>query len=120
MIDLTPPTTNSSYWLNTTNLVQLSTISGLYQVVEFHQDPAVPSGGNDLYYRLFTNLPAHFTIRMRFFIIRSAGATVQFNYYLDDKKYNYNYNQYPSNMTLGDIVTTDKIFHQNSNLAVGF
>lgn len=34
--------------------------------------------------------------------------------------FNYNYNQYPSNTTLGDIIMTDKILHQNVNMTLGF
>jgi len=107
-------------WFSTNNLYHINTVSGLYQTIEFYQDPAIPAGGDDLFYKVFTNLPAHYTVKLRFFVIRSAPSTMQFSYYLDNQKFIYNYNQYPSNMTLGDIVTSDKIFHQNINLTVGF
>lgn len=42
------------------------------------------------------------------------------NYYIDKSKFSYDYNQYPSSQTLGDIVTTEKILHQNTNLTVAF
>lgn len=101
-------------------MIQLANVDGLYEVVQFYQDPAIPAGGDDLFYRIYANLPAHFTVKLRFFAIRSASSTMQFSYYLDNKKFDYNYNQYPSNTTLGDIITSDKIFHQNINLTLGF
>lgn len=115
-----PTITTLTDWSSVNNLYHINTVSGLYSTVEFYQDPSIPAGGDDLFYKIFTGLPAHFTVKLRFFVIRSASSTMQFSYYLDNHKFNFNYNQYPSNTTLGDIITTDKILHQNLNLTVGF
>jgi len=85
--------------------------SGLYNLIEFNAD--------EKYYKTFA-LPAHFAIRVRFFVLRVSAASFSFIYYLDDNSYSYPYNSFPSSQTLGDIVTTNLISHEDSNLSVAF
>ncbi len=63
--------------------------------MEFYYDTS-PAGGDDTVYRTFINLPPHYSVRLRFFVLRSLGASVNFHYYIDNKKFKYDYSQYPS------------------------
>lgn len=110
-----------SNWQTVTNQFRINTIGGLYELMEFYvESTPVVAGGDDKAYRLFQNLPPHYTVKLRFFVLRSASSTMTLNYYIDKSKFSYDYNQYPSSQTLGDIVTTEKILHQNTNLTVAF
>lgn len=75
-------------------------------MMQFYVDSVPPAGGDDKVYKIFTNLPPHYTVRARFFVLRSAPSTMAFYYYIDNHKFQYDYSQYPSSATLGDIVTT--------------
>lgn len=75
--------------------------------------------GTDRYYKNF-NLPPHCYVRIRFFVLRNSGVTLTFQYYIDDEVYGYNYNSFPSSYTLGDIVTTGLIYHEDLDLSVAF
>jgi hypothetical protein len=118
--DLLPPLGLTIDWLNTTGDARVNVRSGVYSLLEFYYDSSPLAGGDDTVYKTYMNLPAHYSIRARFFVLRSATSTMTFNYYLDTHKFTYNYNSYPSSQSLGDIITTDKIFHQNSELTVTF
>lgn len=43
-----------------------------------------------------------------------------FSYYVDTNKYNYNYNSFPYDQSLGDIITTPKIAHKDTTLTIAF
>jgi len=108
--DLNPATTATG-WATTGANAYPTTIFGLYNVYYFDQ--------TDRLYKDFT-LPAHFAVRVRFFALRSSGAAFRFQYFINNQVYGYSYNNFPSSNTLGDIITTDLIPHDDSTLSIAF
>jgi hypothetical protein len=52
--------------------------------------------GDSIAHKIFTNLPPHYSIRIRFKYARSNYNNIDFNYYIDSKFVSYDGSAYPS------------------------